>query len=112
DLTEHEVSSLGQPGFNVSSGGGRGTSSITEVTIAFNHRNVDVERLRQLDQGVGNGRVPVGVKVTHYFTRDTRYLDEVLVVRPACVHHPEQDAALYWLEPVDAGDGARIHNAH
>ena len=72
----------------------------TEVAVSIDQHVAHVEVLRQMDHGVVNGRVTMGMIFTHGIAHDTRRLTVRLVRAQVQLAHGVQDAALYRLETV------------
>lgn len=81
----------------------------TEVAVAVDQRQPHRERLRHAHQRVVDGRVAVGMELTHHLTDDAGALDVAAVGPQPHLVHLVQDAAVHGLETV-AGvrQGARV----
>ena len=113
DVAQHLGGDAGQAALRVAHGRGRVAVDRAEVAVAVDQRVADGEVLGHAHQSVVDGRVAVGVEVTHDVADDPR----ALAVRPVGLHarvvHAEEHAAVHRLEAVaHVGQGPAHDHAH
>jgi hypothetical protein len=113
DVSEHLTGDAGEARLGVPHGGRWVAIDGAEVALAVYEGVAERERLRQADHGVVNGRIAVGVVVTHDVADDLGRLGVFLVELEAHLLHSIEDAAVHGLEAVaDVGQGAADDDGH
>ena len=113
NVRQHLFCNLGETNFSVAHGRCRVSVNGTEVALSIDQRIAHRECLSHSDHGLIDGRIPVGMVLTHYVSDHTSGLLIGLIVSHALFIHGVENAPVNGLQPIpDIGQSSAYDHTH